>query len=88
MKIKTSELQDLPTNDASAKGNQEAPYGIKPSMDPGVMLDCAVEVAGWSDSAAVDVLLDYIRNQERHHAFADYLVDRVSNEGDTPEELL
>ena len=40
-------MKNIETVGLKSKGSPEEAYGIKPSMDPGVMLDRAVEASWW-----------------------------------------
>lgn len=41
---------------------------------------------GWTDSTLLDVVLDYVENQQSPDAFADYLASRSATEDDFGEE--
>jgi len=47
------------------------------------------EEQGWTDETLLDVVLDYISNQDSNDAFQDYLSGRCAEEEDlcTPEEV-
>lgn len=46
------------------------------------LLQVAAEKTGWDQSSIIDVMTDYIENQQSNGTFADFLAERVSDETD------
>jgi hypothetical protein len=42
--------------------------------------DEAVERTGWNEQSQIEILLEYIANQQSDDAFRDYLAQRVAEE--------